>query len=97
MWTTGATVQARAEQENRATGTETKTACSAVLPRNYNHRPESGNGFGKRWRMPVRERSREQFMKMMKNYTTQNENYGEVFGAPQSLYSLFHLGCESRF
>ena len=49
MWTT---VQARAEQENRATGTETKTACPAVLPQNYNHRPGSGNGFGKRWRMP---------------------------------------------
>jgi hypothetical protein len=53
VWTP---VQARAEQENRATGTETKTACSAVLPQSYNHRPGSGNGFGKRWRMPVRER-----------------------------------------
>ena len=47
MWTL---VQARAEQENRATGTETKTAYSAVLPRNYNHRPGSGSGFGKRCR-----------------------------------------------
>jgi hypothetical protein len=31
---------------------------------NYNHRPGYGSGFGKRWRMPVRERSREQFMRM---------------------------------
>ena len=53
----------REEQENRATGTETKTACSAVLPRNYNHRLGSGSGFCKRCRRLVRERRREQFMR----------------------------------
>jgi hypothetical protein len=36
------------------------------LPRNYNlgHMPGSGSGLGKRCRRPVRERRREQFMRM---------------------------------